>query len=174
MADFHFAFRYSLKNEGGFSDHPLDHGGPTNFGITQVTLSRWLKRPVTKAEVKNITEAVAREIYKAWYWDSLDLGMVRHNGIAAALFDIGIVRGIGSIPKMAQTCCNQFGYELVVDGHIGPKTLGALNSVPPPAFILAFAKEAEAGFNRIVDKNPSQKAFLKGWIARARRLGSLA
>ncbi|MFX8681133.1 glycosyl hydrolase 108 family protein, partial [Acinetobacter baumannii] len=32
-----------LKDEGGYTDHPSDPGGPTNFGITLVDARRYWK-----------------------------------------------------------------------------------------------------------------------------------
>ena len=46
-----------IRREGGFVDHPHDRGGPTNFGITQATLSRHLGRPASVADVRRLSRA---------------------------------------------------------------------------------------------------------------------
>ena len=43
-----------LKHEGGYVDHPADKGGATNFGITQKVYEEFVKRKVTKDEIKNM------------------------------------------------------------------------------------------------------------------------
>ena len=42
-----------LKHEGGYVNHKADKGGPTNFGVTIGTYSKWLGREATIAEVKS-------------------------------------------------------------------------------------------------------------------------
>ena len=49
-----------LRREGGYVDHPLDRGGPTNFGITQITLDA-LGVP---RSVRDLTIEEARRITK--------------------------------------------------------------------------------------------------------------
>ena len=43
-----------LRREGGYVNHPADKGGPTNFGITQDTLSRYIGRQALISDVKNL------------------------------------------------------------------------------------------------------------------------
>ena len=40
-----------IRREGGYVNHPDDRGGPTNYGITQATLSEWRRQPVTEFQV---------------------------------------------------------------------------------------------------------------------------
>lgn len=174
MSDFNKSLDYTFANEGGFSNVKEDRGGATKYGITIAELSRWRKRPVSVSEVQNLGVQEAKAIYRAKYWDPLDLDFIKHDGIATCLFDIGVVRGISIPPKYAQEICNILGHHLVVDGHIGPKTIKALNSVDPRAFVRAFAKRAEQGFLAIIAARPSQIKFKKGWLNRARRLVTLA
>jgi hypothetical protein len=55
-----------LGHEGGFSDHPEDPGGATNFGITHKTLAEFRGvDSVTKEDVRNLTRDEAKEIYRA-------------------------------------------------------------------------------------------------------------
>lgn len=170
---FDMALDYTFANEGGFSNDKADHGGATKYGITIADLSRWRKRSVSVADVRAMLPEEAKAIYKAWYWDSLDLDNVVHTGVAIAIFDIGVVRGIGYPPKRLQQICNNHGARLTVDGHIGPKTLAALNSLPNAAFLRDFSAVVEAGFRSIVAGNYSQHVFLNGWVNRAHRLLSL-
>ncbi len=173
MNAFDLAIEHTFKNEGGWANVPGDRGGATMYGITIGTLSRWRKRAVSIQEVRDLTESEAKIIYKAWYWDTLNLDAVQSKGVAMCLFDIGVVRGIGIPPKYAQRVCCSLGQNILIDGHIGPKTIAAINACSREAFINEFARLAEEGFRAIVANNPSQKKFLKGWVRRARRLLTL-
>jgi len=173
MSNFKMALAYTFGNEGGYGNHPNDKGGPTNLGITQRELARWYGRPVTPQEVKELPRKVAEDIYFRWYWMPLGCEQIRSAEIAICMFDIGVVRGIGVPPKYAQRICNSKGKNLVLDGHIGPKTLEAINSLDPAIFVRDFSYLAEAGFRAIVAQNPSQQVFLKGWVRRAQRLITL-
>lgn len=173
MSNFEEAFNYTVGNEGGFSNDAADSGGATRFGITRGDASRWRNRPVSVAEMRVFPLSESKQIYEAWYWKPLACDGIHFAGVATAMFDIGVVRGIGVPPKYAQVICNQHGANLVIDGHIGPKTLAAINSISADVFIRAFADRVEQGFRSIVAGNASQKVFLKGWVARARRLLTL-
>ena len=53
-----------IRRAGGFVDHPLDRGGPTDFGITRATLSRHLGRPASADDLRRLDRGVARKIYR--------------------------------------------------------------------------------------------------------------
>jgi len=83
-----------LKHEGGYVDHPSDPGGATKYGITIGTLRDWRATPVTKLDVRNLTKAEAKSIYRARYWDAID-GDKLQPGVDAVAFDIAVNHGVG-------------------------------------------------------------------------------
>lgn len=88
-----------LAHEGGYTDHPSDPGGPTNWGITIHDARRYWKRGARAADVKAMPRAVAVAIYKAKYWDVLrgdDLPL----GVDYAVFDYGVNSGVGRAAKV--------------------------------------------------------------------------
>lgn len=167
------AFAYTLVNEGGFSNDVGDHGGATRYGITRADASRWYKRPVSIAEMQALPLEVAKDIYRAWYFDANGCNHMDAREISISIFDIGVVCGIGTSARMAQEVCNILGHQVSVDRQIGPKTLLALNSVAPHDFVKAFADRVAARFHGIVNNNESQRKFLRGWLNRAHRLLTL-
>lgn len=168
------ALKYTFINEGGYSDVPGDAGGATSrFGTTIGELSRWRGYPVSKLEVRNMPEEEANQIYYFWYWKTLDLDAVTAPNIACAIFDIGIVMGIGAPPAMCQQVCNDSGAHLAVDGHIGPLTIAAINDVTPAVFIRDFSVHVETRFRGIAAAHANDRQFLRGWINRAHRLLTL-
>ena len=174
MSSLDLALKYTFKNEGGFSDHPADGGGATSqYGITQEELARWRKHPVSKQDVRIMPAEEAKAIYDAWYWRPLGCDRINSQAIATCMFDIGVVRGIGVPPKYAQQICVARGHNLVIDGHIGPKTIAAVNMMDPKIFVSEFSKKSRNGFLAIVASRPSQAVFLKGWLNRANRLLTL-
>ncbi len=174
MTTFEKALKYTFLNEGSYSDHPADGGGATSrYGVTREELARWRKHPVSKLDVKEMSEDEAKEIYDAWYWRPLGCNLITSEAIAISLFDIGIVRGIGIPPRYAQAICNAHGAELALDGKIGPLSAAAINAMDPGVFVRDFSLKARNGFLAIVASRPSQVVFIKGWLARAKRLLTL-
>jgi lysozyme family protein len=165
------AIEYTLVNEGGFSNVPQDHGGPTNYGITQHDYAQFKGRSVTADEVRHMTLDEAKQIYQAHYWfpayEKLDAG------VATCIFDWGVLHGTTSARKLAQTCANSVSARLDVDGSIGPLSVQAINFISPAAFIRAYSHMVRAYFAGIVAHNPSQIVFLKGWDSRADRMLTL-
>ena len=166
--NFKAAFEYTLGNEGGYTNDANDAGGPTNWGITIHDLSRFLGRPASIQEVKAMTQDTAETIYKKWYWDVISLDLVNSQGVAMAMFDQGVVRGVGTIARAVQNIVG-----VTADAHIGPISLAAINSYDPKILVQKIEAQAEQAFQAIVNANPSQRVFLRGWMNRARRLMSL-
>lgn len=174
MSNLEKALKYLYPNEGGYTNDPDDPGGATNFGITIGDLSRHRGHIVTPNDVKNMTRDEAAEIYKEKYWKPLGCNLIEHDGIATAIFDMGVLRGIGVPPKYAQLICNRYGNKLTVDGKIGPYTASAINKMDPKVFIKDFEAMCASGFRDIVVRKPRLGKYLKGWLNRSRRLLTLA
>lgn len=167
MANFDEAFTYTVGNEGGFTNDPADAGGATNWGITIHDYSRWLGYSASVREVREMRLEVAKQIYEDFYWKPLSLFAVRHNGIATAIFDQAVNRGLG----YARTLQRLLRVE--ADGHVGPKTIDEINKTNPADIIRAIKTEAEEFYRGLAARKPSQQRFLKGWLNRAKRLLSL-
>jgi lysozyme family protein len=83
-----------LRHEGGYVDHPRDPGGATNMGVTIGTLAEWRGKPVTRADVRNLSRKEAAAIYRKKYWDAIDADSLPE-GVDALAFDIAVNHGIG-------------------------------------------------------------------------------
>lgn len=158
---FQVALEQVLKNEGGYVDHPLDKGGPTNYGITQKTLSDFLGREATKEEIESLTLDVVAKIYKSNYWDRLKLSEINDMQLAHILFDQAVNRGTRKVAEQIQKCVG-----VKVDGIIGPITIKAINDKLSDKLLIDFVKQSQLSYISIVESNPSQIVFLKGWIKR--------
>lgn len=160
MADFDKAFKFTIGNEGGYT---VDTGGPTMWGVTQATLSRWLGRPASIPEVKALSLDTAKAIYKKWWWDTLSLDNCKWQGSAECIFDQGINAGLATGAKLAQQVLG-----VVQDGHFGPVTIKSLNDMPENVFVPKFEKLCENRYQAL-GLMSKYKAYLKGWLNRARR-----
>lgn len=127
-----------LHREGGatYTNNPSDSGGPTKFGITQATLSKWRNRSVTADDVKNLSEKEARQIYLARYWYVPGFNHVApiSPAIADELMDTGVNMGPARAVEFLQRILNafnnrgQFYPDLAVDGKLGPQSMAALRA----------------------------------------------
>lgn len=169
--NFDLSLKYVLANEGGFVNDPFDHGGATNFGITQDTLSRYLGRSASVDEVKAVSPDVVAAIYRAGYWNPVHGDEMVHQGIATALFDVGVNRGPSRSVKYAQMVVGCRGD--AVNGHMTSAVVQMIKREDPRVFIEDFHELVLEGYKSIVGKSPTQRKFLKGWTRRANRLLTL-
>ena len=160
-----------LVKEGGYVNHPADRGGPTNFGITQKTLSRYLEVAVTAEMVKALDVETARDIYELNYYRVPRIDKLPPP-IQPFLFDSAVNHGPRRAIKFLQEVCNDAGYgPLVVDGLMGPKSKAQAYACLQELgdwMLVALVEERQMFYADIVTNDASQNVFLKGWLARAR------
>jgi lysozyme family protein len=165
MSNFDFALQFVLKAEGGYSNHPNDRGGQTNYGITQSTLNDAKKLGIidnTINSVKDLTLDDAQKIYKEMYWDKIN-GNALPTDLSIALFDTAVNMGDKTSVKMLQGILG-----VTQDGIIGPQTLAAIQNYNGN-LVDDFLNAREARYETIA-KQPSQGVFLKGWLNRVSTL----
>lgn len=81
--------------EGGWSNHPLDPGGKTKYGVTEAAWLAYNRRQGVKnpTNIKNITRVQAEKFYQSEYWlaggcDKLGVG------VDLATFDACVNSGV--------------------------------------------------------------------------------
>lgn len=160
-----------IQAEGGYVDHPHDKGGPTKWGITQKTLSLWRGKNMTKADVQALTKFDAISIYYFKYYVKPGINELAQP-IQPIMLDMSINHGHVNAIKMLQRTLNRFGYlpDTGIDGLIGFNTLKAVREALlelADIFIFALVDTRIAFYKAIINQDPSQKVFEKGWLARA-------
>src|SRR5712691_4793819 len=88
-----------LVHEGGYSNHPSDPGGPTNWGITIHDARAYWKKDATASDVRAMPLDVAKEIYRSKYWRAMRCDDLPA-GVDYAVFDYGVNSGIGRAGKV--------------------------------------------------------------------------
>jgi lysozyme family protein len=141
---------------GGYTNDPRDPGGRTIWGISErANPDLWRNGPPTREQ------AVARFAHR--YIIAPGFDKIEDPKLQAQMVDFGVTSGPAvAIEKL------QKAVGAPVDGHLGPKTLGLVNSDPQPARLSnLLALERVRMIGRIVNKNPSQSKVLNGWLSRA-------
>lgn len=158
------SLRLVLRHEGGYTNHPSDPGGPTNFGITIHDYRRYINPHGTAVDVRNMKLAQAAKIYREKYWDIQHCNEMP-SGVDYAMFDYGVNSGVGRSQKVLQRIL-----KVTVDGIIGAKTLAALKAQDPQFVVLAICRE-RLGFLRALRTWP---VFGKGWGRRVQEVQDVA
>ena len=171
------AVRYTIGNEQGYVNDPVDSGGPTKYGITQQTLSRHRGQSCTVHDVQALNEGEAMAIYFQHYWQPLTLNKVNKRPAAIAIFDTGVLYGTRRSILMAQQALLSSGHittaNFMMDGHMGLVTARELNACPSRVFLEFFHAEILKRIEQIIIKKPPQKKFQNGWINRTNKLLSI-
>ncbi len=160
----------TMKFEGGFSDHPLDRGGPTNKGITMGALSYYLGRKVTEEDIRELTSSSALKFYTA-YAKRYGINRISSRVVADQVFDCAVHHG----PRRAVMWLQRsVGYapitdvrKLKIDGILGSKTRAGITRANMEKVNNQIVKYRAQFMARIVARRPDQSVFISGWIRRA-------
>ncbi len=129
---FDSAFEKTVGLEGGYGCDPDDKGNWTR-GVIGVGELKGTKYGISAAaypdeDIKNLTLDRAKYLYRCDYWQRLNIGEVPEDQIQEEIFDTGVNMGVGAAGIVVQRALNflEIGKPLLVDGAIGPVTLGYL------------------------------------------------
>jgi lysozyme family protein len=122
ITNFDTCLSHVLSSEGGYINNPKDPGGITNLGCTKATWELFVGHPVSEADMRNLTPADVKPLYKRKYWDMVS-GDKLPAGLDYAVFDAAINSGPGRAAKWLQEVVG-----VTADGSIGPATLKAIEA----------------------------------------------
>lgn len=168
MASFDIAYRYVERAEGGYQKYAEDSGNynslgqlvGTNWGISAPVYERWLGYPPSELDMRNMSQATAKLIYKNRFWDPIKGGQIQSQAVANILFDGHVNHGNHGIVLIQRVL------GVPDDGIVGPITLGAINSTNASTLVRQYADAREDFYRYLASSRPSQSIFLQGWLNR--------
>jgi lysozyme family protein len=162
------AIKYTLQFEGGFSNHPSDPGGKTNYGITQVAYDTYRKaNKLSKNDVRNIQMFEVHAIYRKNYWEAMSCDALRPK-TALALFDLGVNVGTTRAIKLLQSLV-----AVPQTGKMTTATIEATRKVSDLEFSLEICAEREKFYHRLIANRPKLGVFKNGWYNRTAKLRAI-
>ena len=141
-------------HEGGYTNHPSDPGGPTNFGITIGDYRKYVKPAATAADVKAMTLDEAKRIYRAKYWDAQRCDDLPP-GVDYAVFDYGVNSGIGRSGKVLRRSLDLPDDSSVVNDRV----IEAAAAADAKALVASICDERL----RFLQRLKTWDVFGKGW-----------
>jgi lysozyme family protein len=151
------ALRRLLAHEGGYTNHPSDPGGPTNFGITIHDYRKYIKPNATAADVRAMRVDQAKAIYRAKYWKAQRCDELPA-GVDYSVFDYGVNSGIGRSGKVLRRIVGLPDTTHVVIDEV----LRAVARRDPKAIVIAINDERLAFLKRL----KTWPVFGRGWGTR--------
>ena len=166
---FEKAMEIVFRHEGGYVNDPDDPGGETKYGIS--------KRSYPELDITGLTKEEAKEIYKRDWWNKYKFCRLPGE-VGIKIMDLAINIGAKPAIKILQEAGNNvvpkddprdYLSNLEVDGIIGDLTIFRIYDVfhdynrnlIDQIRLLAIKRYID-----IIERNPIQIKYLKGWIKR--------
>ncbi|MCH2165102.1 MAG: holin-associated N-acetylmuramidase [Marinovum sp.] len=169
-----------VGRQGGYVNDPDDPGGATNYGVTIHTMRRLGldlngDGSVTPSDVRALKRDQAIDIYLHHYFTTPRIALLP-DVIQASVFDMYVNAGSNAV-RILQRLLNDMGFQIAVDGAIGPMTADAAHAAAaraPEAFADAYGIARRNYYFRIGDRRPASRKFARtraggkgGWIKRS-------
>lgn len=151
------AFEIVIGHEGEYANNPQDLGGETKYGIS--------KRAYPNENIQALTLDRAKQIYYDDYWLASKANKLPAD-ISIIYFDTAVNCGIRIAMKLLQQAVNATGYNIAVDGIIGPITIEAVYGVDMGRLLDKFVIERARYYTDIAYKNERMRRFIVGWLRR--------
>lgn len=151
-------FDMVIVHEGGYVDNPADPGGATNLGCTKAVWEQYVGHSVTKDDIKNLTKADVKPLYKKRYWDAIH-GDALPSGLDYCIFDCAINSGVNRASKFIQEIVG-----VSVDGAIGNNTIAAITQINPITLINEYSDKRQS----FLESLKTFATFGKGWTQRVK------
>ena len=169
-ADYRNYVPFVLRWEGGKSNNAADRGGLTYKGITYTTYNALckivLKKDPSREHFLNLTDEEV-SLFVKFFWDkSTNNNQIASQKIAEAITSWFWGSGKLGLMWYQRMLNKEYGCKLVVDGVIGRASIEAINLIDADDLFRMSIKYRRERFYTIVNNNPSQRIFLKGWLNR--------
>jgi lysozyme family protein len=172
MADAKAAVDVVLRQEdsrlaGVITNEARDQGGLTRYGLCAKFHPELIAEGFYDESMDAATALpIAEQTYEADYEKPLFLDQIESQSIATALLSFSVNEGTHEAVVLLQKACVACGRQLAVDGCFGPGTLAAVNACQPSQLLNLYCLFEESYYRGIVQANPAQQVFLKGWLSR--------
>ncbi len=160
-----------LHVEGGWSNHPEDPGGATNYGITLGTYRHALNTAVITGTSKTVMEGLktipqsdVRQIYWVLYWQAAHCSELPE-ALAIVHFDAAVNHGVGRAIQFLQKTIGA-----AVDGEWGPETKARARKASGENSLEKYLGLRLDHYQ----SRPHFKTFGRGWLARLEHIRNFA
>jgi len=164
MASFDLYYPKLIAHEGGYVNDSDDRGGETYRGISRKNFPNWEGwdeidelKPIKKGVVFQSLEALVKAFYLSTFWTWAQ--KIKNQTIAEILVDWRIHGGFNA-KKLQQMVGEK------EDGKIGNRTIAAINRTNAVALFENIKRARAQHYARIIQNDPAQAKFERGWFAR--------
>ena len=155
--------------EGGYANDPVDRGGATNLGVTEGVYKKWRKdNGLAPKDIKDITKGEAIKIYRDLYWNVANCDSFPER-LAVAHFDTAVNMGPGGAKAVLRQAAKSIGLSINGNTYSGAN-IRKICEADQDKLLEAYYDKRIQRYRGIVQRNPSQKRFYKGWLRRVRDL----
>jgi lysozyme family protein len=173
--------REIVAREGGFVNDPDDPGGATKYGVTIHTLRDipWGDLDgdgdIDVMDVRALTQEHAITIFEERYFRGPRIDELPE-ALHGTVFDMYVNAGANAV-RILQRMLNALGHRVIVDGALGPQTIGAARQAwaeTGAPLVDAYGIARRNYYFAIADRRPASRKYARsraggkgGWIKRA-------